>query len=292
MSKSEFRVMDWKPDAGETVLCRSRISYATGAAPAVAGYRWFRNTEREDIQGELPGWPEGPVYAPHSAPGQSARRTGRFAGIALPALLNAAVGLFGGSGSPFGDPEILGEPAEPENEVHDFPVMWAAPDAIARSFPWQLDPARRPKDHTSHAVITDLRLVLLHQGPRDDTAPDVLRSVPRRLIGGVEAMEFSHGRADTRIRFTDGSWVRVVLTDPTAFRHLVAPPVLLREDQLTSAQRAALADFVAKWPPCDEPPLITRRADGDILVELRVPGASIHYGYLTQHQIIPDSRRP
>ncbi|WP_369391149.1 hypothetical protein AB5J72_28525 [Streptomyces sp. CG1] len=36
------------------------------------------------------------------------------------------------SGSPFGEPRGLGKPQEPENEVDDFPVMWAATGTARR----------------------------------------------------------------------------------------------------------------------------------------------------------------
>ncbi|MFD5158391.1 hypothetical protein ACFWMJ_10010 [Streptomyces hawaiiensis] len=38
-----------------------------------------------------------------------------------------------------------GKPEERDNEIDDFPVMWAAPGTLARTAPWQLDPDRRPK---------------------------------------------------------------------------------------------------------------------------------------------------
>lgn len=56
----------WQPEPGETLLGRAPMTFATGAAMRVKGMRWFRDTERNDIQGELPGWPEGPVYTTRS----------------------------------------------------------------------------------------------------------------------------------------------------------------------------------------------------------------------------------
>ncbi|MBY8882765.1 hypothetical protein [Actinacidiphila acidipaludis] len=283
MSDVDARVKDWTPNPGETVLARSRIDYATGAAAQVAGSRWFRNTDREDVQGELPGWPEGPEYVLHTPSQQAARKTGRFARVAIPALLNAAAELFGGAGSPFGNPEILGKPTEPENEVTDFPVMWAAPGTLARTFPWQLDPARRGKEHTTHVVVTDQRFVLLEQGPTAEHGPEVLQSYARDSVQGVEQMDFSTVRPDTRIRFVDGSWVRVSLVEHIeAFPHLRTRPELLREDELTGAQQDALATFRQRWAPSEEPPLLIRRGGSHVRVELRVPASRTRYGYLTQ----------
>lgn len=293
MSDSQYRVTDWSGDPGETVLCRSRVEFATGAAAPVADSRWFRNTDREDIQHELPGWPEGPVYSLHSAPQRTTRKAGRFAGVAIPALLNAAAEFLGGAGSPFSDPKIMGRPTEPENEVDDFPVMWAAQGTLARSFPWQLDPARRGIGHTTHTVITDHRLILLQQGPDEDTGPEVLLIVPRAHIGTVDAMEFGTGDPDTRIRLVDNSWVRLsFLEQDHIFLHLRAQPDLLREDQLTPAQQASLAAFIAKWPAGDEPPVITRSPGGGVTVELRVPEARARYGYLTQWHAMNDDGEP
>lgn len=289
--RDDSTIMFWAPEPGETLLWRTEIDYATGAAVAVKGSRWFRNPDRADIQQELVGWPAGPEYTLHSAGEQNTRRAGRFLGAAVPALLNAAVGLLGGGGSPFGDPKILGPAKEPENEIHDFPVMWAAPGTIARTLPWQLDPARRTEGCSTHAVITDRRLVLLQLGPHEDSRPEELMSIPRDLISSVEPMEFSRDWPDIRIRFSDESWVRVSMKEgetPRILRHLDSQPMVLLEDQLNPAQRAGLAAYLDRWPPCDEPPLLTRRPSGNVLIELRVPGKADSYKYYTQCHAIND----
>lgn len=283
MSDIEARVTGWMPEPGETVLARSRVDFATGVAARVAGSRWFRDTERVDIQGELPGWPEGPHYTIHDRTQQSARKAGRFAGLVIPTVLNAVVGALGGAGSPFGEPDVLGKPTEPENEVDDFPVMWAAPGTVARTFPWQLDPARRDKGHTAHVVVTDRRLVLLEQGPTAQAGPEVLGSYARETVHGVEQMDFSTIRPDTRIRFTDGSWVRLSMLDHVqAFPHLRTRPVLMGENELNPAQAGALARFCERWDPPVEPPVLIRHVSGNVTAEVRVPSPRSRYGYLTQ----------
>lgn len=45
----------WKAGPGEKVLARVSVTFATGAAMRVRGRRWFRDEERNDIQGVLDG---------------------------------------------------------------------------------------------------------------------------------------------------------------------------------------------------------------------------------------------
>lgn len=202
--------MDWYPDRGEELLLRTLASFATGAAGPVAGLRSFRDTERRDIEAELAGWPPGPVFTPH---GRKAKAAGAatnavFAGV--PVLLNLAYGLLGGQGRGVAVPEgITGKPEEPDNEVEDFPVVWAAPGTAARALPWQLDPSRRPARYRVEAVLTDRRLVVLGIDGGAGLAPaDVLHEIPRELIAGARPMPYSERSADLRITFTDGSWSR------------------------------------------------------------------------------------
>src|SRR5882757_7489625 len=68
--------MDWYPDPDESALLRAPITFATGYASPVAGSRWFRDTDRRDIQAELPGWPAGPEFTPHSKATQNTNRIG------------------------------------------------------------------------------------------------------------------------------------------------------------------------------------------------------------------------
>ena len=63
----------WQTEPGEMLLGRAPVTFATGAAMRVRGMRWFRDTERNDIQNELPGWPEGPSF--------TARSTGSTVGL-------------------------------------------------------------------------------------------------------------------------------------------------------------------------------------------------------------------
>ncbi|MEU3518755.1 hypothetical protein ABZ770_26330 [Streptomyces sp. NPDC006654] len=213
----------WKPPAGEELAARAPVSFATGAADRVKGRRWFRDPERQDIQGELPGWPTGPTYRPRS----------RFGPIAR-AVLTAAflIGLFAlvvasGSNTPSGGPggsDSLGGSEDPENEEQDFPVLWAAPGTIARTLPWELDPARRPDTDVTHLVLTDRRLLVLGglKDPRDPWE-EVLWETDLSTVATVERRPFSIAGRDFRITFTDGSWCRLTsLEGEPLLRHLTA----------------------------------------------------------------------
>ncbi|MDX6355044.1 MAG: hypothetical protein QOF98_1947, partial [Streptomyces sp.] len=101
-------ITDWAEEPDETVLTRTRVQFATGAAVPVSGSRWFRDTERNDIQRDLPGWPEGPEYALHTPGQKAARRGGRFLRIGVPALIGAAIEVLGGTGSGI-NPTTLGQ---------------------------------------------------------------------------------------------------------------------------------------------------------------------------------------
>lgn len=154
----------WHPAPGETLLARIPVSFATGAATPVSGMRWFRDDERRDVQAELAGWPEGPVYFARSTASRLARNGLK---VGLTAALITVVGALGGTG--VGDVSTLGRSGDPADEVEDFPVLWAAPGTLARALPWQLDPARRPDTDRTHAIITDRRLVVV--GLLDDERP-------------------------------------------------------------------------------------------------------------------------
>lgn len=71
------------------------------------------------------GWPPGPTYALRAAGDKAARRTGGAIASAL-ALVTSLVLNENNVGT--GD----SKPEEPENEVSDFPVMWAGPGTLAR----------------------------------------------------------------------------------------------------------------------------------------------------------------
>lgn len=203
--------MDWYPPQGETLLMRVNVAFAAGCAPKVAGLRSFRGAERQDIEGELTaqGWPSGPAFAVREKADRAGVRAVDIALLGIPRLLNMVANAGGQSGAPFGDPQGAGKPQEPENEVEDFPVIWAAPDTTARTLPWQLDPARRPKGYRTDIVLTDRRLVVLGVEPSAGLAPArELWDLPRERVAGAERMAFSEGGADVRVRFRDGSWTR------------------------------------------------------------------------------------
>lgn len=86
------------------------------------------------------------------------------------------------------------------DELEDFPVLWAAPGAIARTLPWQLDPARcDQRSSRTHLIVTDHRLVVVglpvnerkcHELPVDD---EILWEVPRSDVQKVERQDFKGG---------------------------------------------------------------------------------------------------
>src|SRR4051794_17681102 len=90
----------WTPAPGEALLARDAIVFATGTASRVSGLRWFRDTQRNDIQAELPGWPEGPSYVLHpEAEKHPGRRVGLFGLRALYVAVGGALESLGGTGS-------------------------------------------------------------------------------------------------------------------------------------------------------------------------------------------------
>ena len=228
-SKGEVRDQDrsaqrWNPSPGEHLLARAPVSFATGADSRVVGRRWFRDTERRDIQGELPGWPAGPSY----------RRRSRVV-ITVVATLKivfvlgslAIVAMFGGTGvGGSNGSDNLGKSEDPENEVEDFPVLWAAPGTLARMLPWELDPARRPDTDRTHLALTDRRLLVL--GSLDDPREpweEVLWETELSAVATVERREFSIAGRDFRVVFTDGSWCRLSSLEGTRLvEHLTALP--------------------------------------------------------------------
>lgn len=267
--------MDWYPSADEDLQLRTMAKFATGVSPAVAGSRWFRDTERNDIQSELPGWPEGPSYALHSTGDRAAQRTGRAFMVGIPLIANLIANIGGASGSPFGDVPVRGKPEEPENEVQDFPVMWAAQGSLARTVPWQLDPARRPKGYTTDLVLTSRRLLFLGTQTGTLDKADVLAEFPRDSLAGAERMKYSELEADVRLTFTDQSWVRLFAGNPDSAERLcqlLAGQVrAVPQSELTSGQRDRLTRFLAELPANAQPPSLTRLPSGILMVEVRVP---------------------
>lgn len=255
----------WRPEPGETLLARVPVEFATGAATPVSGMRWFRDHERRDIQGVLPGWPDGPVYAARSQASRIARG-GLKAGLAI--ALIGIVGALGGSG--VGDVSTLGRSDDPADEVEDFPVLWAPPGTLARTLPWQLDPERRPDTDRTHAIVTDRRLVFV--GLLDDTETiwdDVLWEAPRSAVRHVEPRDFCAGGNDLKVVFADGSWCRLSSRWRDEFvDHLGKLPEIVRLESLTTAQRMTVMTFAAAHSAAGTP-LVTRRPGGDLRIEIR-----------------------
>ncbi|MEU1121220.1 MULTISPECIES: hypothetical protein [unclassified Streptomyces] len=208
--------MDWYPLRDEELLLRVNVSFATGRAPAVAGLRSFRDPDRQNIEDELiaGGWPPGPAFTVRGKADRAGVRLLDVALFGLPRLLNMVANSAAPSGAPFGDPQGPGKPREPENEVDDFPVIWASPGTTARSLPWQLDPARRAEGYRTELVLTDRRLVILGIESGAGLAPaQELWELAREQVTDAERMHFSEGASDVRVRFADGSWTRLKAGD-------------------------------------------------------------------------------
>ncbi|MBT2394383.1 hypothetical protein J7E87_34545 [Streptomyces sp. ISL-1] len=268
----------WQPEPGETLLARTPVTFATGEAMRVRGMRWFRDTERNDIQSELPGWPEGPVYAARSTGGSLVRNIGKGGGLALVGVLMAVLTGGGGSG-PSSSRSGSGSSDDRADEIEDFPVTWAAPGTIARTLPWQLDPARSSEEHyRTHAIVTDRRLVIVglpfYKKDRTIIEDEALWETERSTISRVEPRNFRNER-DVKVLFTDGSWCRLSAISRTELtRHLVHPLDLVPLESLTPTQRNTVDSFLATaraQAPDSGPPVITRRPCGHYRVEVLPP---------------------
>ncbi|WP_181801652.1 hypothetical protein [Streptomyces shenzhenensis] len=219
----------WQPPAGEELVARAPVSFATGAAHRVKGRRWFRDIERRDIQGDLAGWPPGPAYRLRSRVGPAVWTVLTAAFLLGLFVLTVVSGGNGPSGGSTNGGDSLGRSEDPDDEETDFPVLWAAPGTIARTLPWELDPDRRPGTDLTHLILTDRRLLVLG-GLRDPREPweEILGETDLSTIATVERRPFSVGGRDFRITFTDGSWCRLTsLEGEPLVRHLTAggPPV-------------------------------------------------------------------
>lgn len=276
--------MDWYPPPGESLLMRANAAFATGLAPRVAGLRSFRDTERRDIEAELNGWPPGPGFTPRGKADRAGVRALDIALLGIPRLINMIGNVAAPSGPLVSEPGSPGKPQEPENEVEDFPVMWAAEGTTARTLPWQLDPARRAKRYRTELVLTDQRLLILGVDASAGLAPaDELWQVPRGSLAAIERLAYPASGSDVRVRFTDGSWTRWKVGDAaklvSRFRGERKP---VTEDSLTPQQRERITELLADPPlavarsvgtvlPVTEPPSLERFPDGTVAVELRVP---------------------
>jgi hypothetical protein len=282
--------MDWSPIPGETLQLRTGVAFATGMSPLVEGKRWFRDTDRRDIQHELSGWPEGPTFTLNSDGAQVANLATKGLFAAIPMVLNILTNLSGTGGSPYGhhsSGQSQGDSQEPENEVEDFPVMWAAPDTIARTLPWQLDPARRPhrnvKSYETEVALTDRRLLFLGAWPGEPAS--VLWESPRGIIADATVMEFSAAAKNIRITFTDGSWVRLSTNKSKRMVNILKGlSRVMSESELTPGQRQRVAEHLSRLPAAiakaAESPVFTRLPSGVVLGEVSVPKKSRTYRYL------------
>ncbi|MFJ8085067.1 hypothetical protein ACIQ6Y_31170 [Streptomyces sp. NPDC096205] len=268
----------WLPGTGETLIARAPVRFATGAATRVKGMRWFRDFDRKDIQHELDGWPEGPTYVPRSSGGTAARNTVKGAAVAVGAAVMGLLSSQSGSVGPGRSDKGSDRSDDRADEIDDFPVMWAAPGTLARTLPWQLDPARcDEKAYRTHAVVTDRRLVIVgfpHVAGNDKLVCDeLLWEVPRSAIERVELRDFRTGN-DAKIIFSDGSWCRVSSTlRERLTRYLIEPLDFIPPASLTAAQLKTAEAFAAAQAPDAQPPLVKRNPCGCFRIEVVAPSA-------------------
>ncbi|MFF7310291.1 hypothetical protein [Streptomyces sp. NPDC008137] len=273
----------WWPESGETLIARAPLTFATGAATQVKGMRWFRDTERHDIQNELEGWPEAPAYTAHSAGSTAGRNTVKGAAMALGVAVMGILSSQAGSVGPGRSGKGADTSHDRADEVDDFPVMWAAPGTIARTLPWQLDPARSSQDrYRTHAVITDRRLVIVGfpyvKGDEKRITDELLWETPRSSIERVELRDFKIGN-DAKIAFTDGSWIRVSsIKRERLTRYLIEPPEFIPLESLTPAQRTTAEKFAAAQASDARTPLIKRNPCGCFRIEVLAP-STVHASF-------------
>ncbi|MFJ7331721.1 hypothetical protein ACIQUU_00480 [Streptomyces sp. NPDC101116] len=273
----------WWPEQGETLIARAPLTFATGAATKVKGMRWFRDAQRNDIQNELEGWPEGPEFTARSTGNTAGRNTVKGAamavGVAVMGLLSSQAGSVGPGRSDKGSDSSH----DRADEVDDFPVMWAAPGTIARTLPWQLDPSRSSQDqYRTHAVVTDRRLVIVGfpyvKGEESLIDDEVLWETPRSGIEKVELRDFKLGN-DAKIAFTDGSWCRVSsIKRERLTRYLIESPGFIPLASLTQPQRDTAERFAAAQAPDARPPMVKQNACGCFRIEVVAP-STVHASF-------------
>ncbi|MGW3409127.1 hypothetical protein [Streptomyces sp. NPDC000888] len=213
---------------------RYRVEFASGTAASVEKRRSFRDHERNDIEPDLPGWPPGQPFAVRGFLG----KVGRHVLTVVTGLLMLPLYILASAlGSP-ASPDKRGKLEERENEVDDFPVMWAGVGETARTLPWQLDPSRR-----SWRTVTEIELAepegLVRITSYEDTARGsrflewgggekvpgsevVLWTLPQKEIAGVELKRFSMAESDFKISFRDGSWARLTTTSSEGVLRIAA----------------------------------------------------------------------
>jgi hypothetical protein len=244
--------------------------FASGVATGVYGRRSFRDFSRRDITRELPGWPDGPQFEVRSEQEQKSlkKKHGLLAGVGF--IVELATDILGGANMSTG-PAIPDPPQEPENEVDDFPVMWADPGTWARTVPWQLDPARRPKDHHVQIILTDRRLVFLG-GPKGAEGTEFLHTIPRECVVKGEQMIYSPSKGDLRVTFFDGSWIRLATySGGTAHRiadHLNGHVTTLRETDISPAQRAGADRYLSGFSKRTYPPIFSVAPDDHLRMDV------------------------
>ncbi|WP_055524693.1 hypothetical protein [Streptomyces graminilatus] len=287
----------WQPEADETLIARAPVTFATGEATPVSGMRWFRDFQRNDIQNELAGWPTGPTYTVRSAGDTVARNAAKgvlaAAGMAIRGFLSAHGGSIGGTPGLAGNGTNISH--DHADEIDDFPVMWAAPGTIARSLPWQLDPARSSeKRYRTHAVITDRRLAIVGfpyvKGNDSLIDDELLWETPRSSIERVELRDFKLGR-DAKIFFGDGSWCRLKsIGRERLTRYLIEPLDFIPLDSLTPAQRNTAEAFAAAQAPDAELPLVKRNPCGCFRIEV-VALSTVHafFGHSGMDTVMDES---
>ncbi|WP_200262489.1 hypothetical protein [Streptomyces sp. HSG2] len=265
----------WLPEADETLIARAHVVFATGIATPVKNMRWFRDIDRKDIQEEL-DWPEGPTFTARSKGGIIARNTARFFAITTGLLLAGWVSSHANDAMPNFSSRGSKVPKDPADEVDDFPVMWAAPNTLARTLPWQMDPGRcKEKKYRTHAVITDRRLLIVgfpHVKGQDKLIDDeVLWQTPRSAIEKVELRDFRAG-GDAKILFTDGSWCRVSSrVRERLTRYLIEPLDFIPLTALTPEQRRTAEDFAKSQGPDAQAPLVKLNPCGCYRIEAIAP---------------------
>ncbi|MFI8218002.1 hypothetical protein [Streptomyces sp. NPDC085932] len=259
--------MDWHPDTDEMQLARYPVSFATGTAASVKGRRSFRDRQRNDIESQLPGWPERGTFKVRRLPS----RIGVQISHTLSGIFAVAWGIFSellGGGVTNPEPG-RGKLEDRENEVDDFPVLWADAQDTARGLPWQLDPSRRPHGYVSEIVLTTRRLLVLGSGT-------VLWETPRDNIADVTGKRFSVGRRDFQITFQDGSWARLTTNASPSTVELIGllsgSHRRLSEVELSPAQRERLSGFASSLPADVARPVITELPSGLVRVEFTLPG--------------------
>ncbi|NEA68962.1 hypothetical protein G3I56_41980 [Streptomyces sp. SID12488] len=262
--------MDRHPesDEDETELARYPVSFATGTAASVEGRRSFRDRRRNDVEPELPGWPVGPAFSVRGLPGK--------AGVHVSTGVSGVFAVAGGilsdllGGSTVNPEPGRGKLEDRENEVDDFPVMWADADDTARTVPWQLDPSRRPSGYVTEIVLTTRRLLVTGSGT-------VLWETPRENVAEATPRRFSLGQSDFRLLFQDGSWVRLTMrvSDHTTelLGLLAGSHRRLSESELSAEQRERISRFTATLPTGTPAPTLTLLPSGLVRVQSAVLGS-------------------